>query len=133
LHEEPTQLARKINDGAILFLSSDGSVIDDKYGSYGFTETHVPSKKRLATGHGPASGDAPSSFRAEAYGVLAVGRFLVRLSEYTGISIQQTVKHWIDNEAVVNRLKQEVGRKYYTPNSTLQADWDIINEIHRTF
>ena len=116
-----------LNDGAELFISSDGSVIENKYGSFGFTITHVTSTIRLATGNGPVHAAKPSSFRAEAYGVLAATRFIKRLTEYTGSTLTQEITHFIDNQGVVQRLKDELSRPE-NPNATLQPDWDIINE-----
>ena len=133
LHYEPQRTAELLNDGCSLFVASDGSICPEKCGSFGFTVTHVSSKTRLMMGQGPVPGHEPSSFRAEAYGALAVGRLLVRLSEFTGIEIRQRVFHWIDNEGVVNRIKAQLKQPQVYPSSTLQPDWDVIHEIGRTF
>lgn len=79
------------------------------------------------------SGEFPSSFRAEAYGALAVGRLLFRLSEFTGQVIEQCICHWIDNQGVVQRILEEFHSQYPRPNLTLKPDWDIIHEVATTF
>ena len=131
--EDPRRTVELLNDGAVLFISSDGSVLNQTFGSFGYTITHVTSRTRLAKGRGPVFGDSPSSFRAEAYGALAVGRLLFRLSEYTGQAINQCICHWIDNQGVVQRILEEFQSKYKRPNLTLQPDWDIIHEVATTY
>jgi hypothetical protein len=62
---------------------SDGSVWDDHQGAFGWAiSTDIGD--RVAKGMGPARGATPDSFRAEAYGMLAVLSFLQRLAEFTG-------------------------------------------------
>lgn len=58
-----------------IYIASDGSVIQAKYASFGFTISEVTSTHNIATGFSPVPGNKPSSFRAEAYGVLAVGSY----------------------------------------------------------
>ena len=82
-----------LNDGDVLFIASDGSVINKRLGSYSFVITHVQSKCQLASGQGPVPGANPSSFRAEAYGVLAACRFLIQLSLFTGIPVKQRIRY----------------------------------------
>lgn len=133
LHGSPETTVQSINDGAVLYIASDGSVIEHNHGSYGFTITHVQSRKTLVTGKGPVPGHKPSSFRAESYGALAAGRLLVRLAEYTGIDINQEVRHWLDNQSVIKRIHQALQNTHQRPNSTLQPEWDVIHEIAQTF
>ena len=73
-----------LNDRPGLYLASDGSVMEGKYASFGFTINQEASKRKIAMGHGPVPGTCPTSFRAEAYGALAVGCLLLRLQVSVG-------------------------------------------------
>jgi hypothetical protein len=57
---------------------SDGSVRYHEEGAYGWALSSR-SGERVAYGRGPASGRVPTSYRAEAYGMLSLLRFLVRI------------------------------------------------------
>jgi hypothetical protein len=61
---------------------SDGSVRSDR-GAFGWCLSQSDGRS-LVTGMGPAQGMAPSSYRAEGYGMLAILRFIVRLCEFCG-------------------------------------------------
>jgi hypothetical protein len=97
----------RLNDDGHVYISSDGSVLETAYRSFGYAIAPVTLGQRLVQGAGPAPGKNPSSFRAEAYGVLAVGPLLLQLTEYTGIPpLRSQVTHWIDNQSVCRRVKQ---------------------------
>ena len=70
-----------------------------------------------------------SSFRAEAYGVLAALRLLYHLSKFTGIKLNQRVRHWIDNAGLVKRIRNMLTFSQQFPNATLAPDWDVMAEI----
>lgn len=55
---------------------SDGSVRYNKHGAFGWVLSSS-SRERMAYGRGPASGRDPTSYRAEAYGMLSLMRFLL--------------------------------------------------------
>jgi hypothetical protein len=61
---------------------SDGSVWTDNQGAYGWMIS-TDTGDRTAKGMGPARGAKVDSYRAEAYGMLAILRFLRRLAEFT--------------------------------------------------
>jgi len=122
-----------LNEGPELYIASDGSVIEGKFASFGFTIHQAANHRKIAMGNGPVPGGTPTSFRAEAYGVLAVGRLLLRLQQFSGILISQRVSHWIDNQAVVSRIQDAFQSKYASPNATLHPDWDVVNAIAHTF
>jgi hypothetical protein len=61
---------------------SDGSVWTDNQGAYGWMISKVLGD-RTAKGMGPARGAKADSYRAEAYGMLAILCILRRLAEYT--------------------------------------------------
>jgi hypothetical protein len=128
----PSLIMTAINAESTTYISSDGSVIDQKYGSFGYTITIPTTRARLVKGAGPVPGTRMSSFRAEAYGVLAVLRFLLRLSEYTRTTIQTKVIHWIDNQSVLKRLRRARLASPQSPNETLRPDWDVVHAVKTT-
>jgi hypothetical protein len=103
-----------------------------QFGLFSYIISKVPSQCCLVQGFGPVAGARPTSFRAEAYGVLAATRFLLQLSEFTGVALNQHVCHWIDNKGVVSRIKWALRQSWSNPNSTLLSDWDVITEIMTT-
>jgi hypothetical protein len=81
MHVDPNALCEALSHG--FRAASDGSVRFMTQGAFGW----VPSTDhgvQAATGMGPARGPRPSSYRSEAYGVLSILRFLVRIAEFTG-------------------------------------------------
>lgn len=88
--------------------------------------------QRLATGHGHAPGAYPNSFRSEAYGVLAALRLITRILPAGGQNCHAPLRHWLDNQSVINRINNTMDRKYTTPNQKLQSEQDVIDEIVTT-
>ena len=79
---------------------------------------------------GPAT-----SHRAECWGKLSVARFLHHLPRFSSMTYPQHLKiiSMADNQGLVTTLAK---RNEYTtpyPNSTLQSDWDLIEEIYTTY
>jgi hypothetical protein len=131
LHATPAETMHLLNDG-VVFAASDGSVLQTTSGSFGVVLVHVRTKTTIATAMGAAPGFQPSSFRAEAYGALAVLRLIWRLSKFTDIALSVTLRHWIDNNALVRRISYEARRRYPNPRATLQPDWDVTQGIIST-
>jgi hypothetical protein len=127
----PHAAMNQINDG-LVFIASDGSVLNRTSASFGVTIYNATTQTNILQAKGPAPGSRPSSFRAEAYGALAALRAVWRLSQYTTILPSSTICHWIDNSALVRRLQRELKRAYQDPHATLQPDWDVIQCIVST-
>ncbi len=108
---------------------SDGSVRGDR-GAFGWCISKSDGQ-RLTTGMGPAQGMAPSSYRAEGYGMLAILRFLVRLCEFCG-SPPLGTEMFCDNLALVNRVTKRLRCTQWYPNETITSDWDIVQAIVST-
>lgn len=81
----------------------------------------------LAEGAGPAFGN-PSSFRAEAYGILTLILFLEALQTYTH-SLIQHITICCDNAGLVRKLNTLCKYKTWFPNQYLTTDIDVIQEI----
>ena len=93
-----------------------------------------------AQGMGPAPGSKPNSYRAEAYGMLSIMRFLIRIAEFTGMQFQWTGIIGTDSQSLLDTLngkdvdpQAEVdpipihGAKVIL--DVLCPDWDILIEI----
>jgi len=128
----PEDIMRCINSSQI-YAASDGSVLEQISGSFGLVIATLSDSQRILTARGAAPGYKPSSFRAEAYGALAVIRTLRRLSLFTGIEWSTGLQHWIDNDALIKRLQSETLKKYKDPSATLHPDWDVIQQFVHTW
>ena len=72
-------IMRKILPG--FSAASNGSVLYKTNGSFGWILA-TNSDERLAEAYGPVRGYRPTSYRAEAYGLLSVLRFIKRIHDY---------------------------------------------------
>jgi hypothetical protein len=124
LLDDPSLIMHELNEGPFN-VGSDGSVIGEK-AAFGYVVSSIH-KRRLIRGKGCAPGSRPQSFRAEAYGAVAVRRMLLRLGQYTGVPLTSSYRHHIDNKAVIQRSVKADKYKYHIPNTTLSPDWDIIS------
>jgi hypothetical protein len=89
----------------------------------------LPTGRRLARCAGPAFGLYGSSFRAEGYGLLSVVRFLVRLQTFCAQTPTWHIQLMTDNEGLLTRVTTSLPFLEPFPNVTLQANWDVTNEI----
>lgn len=123
---------------------SDGSVWLKQMGAYGWIlSTDVG--ERAAEGMGPAPGATPTSYRSEAYGMLAILCFLKRLAEFTyqyepwqGILATDSLS-LIDTIRGVTRhdMGETLDVEYLAHDPTLVPldpfipDWDLLVSIRR--
>jgi len=91
----------------------------------------------LAQCHGPVFGAKLSSYRAEAYGILSVLRFLLRLKQLRRSAngeANELLSHTLvcDNRSIILRINQlQQWRRIY-PNATMESEWDVLVEIRET-
>ncbi len=118
---------------------SDGSVKFHTHGSFGWVLSSLDGQ-RLAHGMGPARGRTPHSYRAEAYGLLSLLRFLRRIKEYTGmheplIGVIATDSQGVldtlqmgdnDPQAVEDPVDLDEGKVVL---DCLRPEWDLLIEI----
>jgi exonuclease III len=125
---------------------SDGSVLYNMEGSYGWTMRNVHGDS-IAQGMGPVTGNQLNSYRAEGVGLLALLRFLYRLAKFTGaiteswegviatdsLSILQALagQGAVDTEDEQPEEQQGAGDTAIYPVrfDVLKADWDVLIEI----
>ena len=122
--------------------ASDGSVRHHRQGAFGWTIRNE-NGQRVAARMGPASGSKPTSYRAEAYGMLSLLQFLIRIKEYTSMHF-----HWegviatdsqslLDTLNGVDELEQRDNFSPSAENGTvvldvLAPDWDVLIEIQKS-
>lgn len=118
---------------------SDGSVTRGQHGSFGWVVSSLKGE-RLATGQGPVRGRSLHSYRAEAYGLLSLVRFLLRVKEFTGMHEPWQGRIATDSKGVLDTLK--LGDRDIQDSDEpidldqgevvldcLRADWDVLIEI----
>ena len=113
-----------------LVLASDGSVSDSS-GSYGWVlASHT--NQILATGYGIAYGSKITSFRSEAYGILAVLRFLYQVQCYYKIPLpNRSITWYCDSDSLIKRIGTNLN-DISNPNRYKLADNDLEVAIIHT-
>jgi exonuclease III len=118
----------------------DGSVIPTtQHSAFGWS-IRDERGTTAAQGMGPAPGSKPTSYRAEAYGMLSLMRFLIRMAEYNDM-------HWswkgvigTDSQSLLDTLngkdkdpqEEDTPLAIHGPTVVLDVlcpDWDILIEI----
>jgi hypothetical protein len=132
LHIPPTAIMDYINNHEELYVASDGSVQEKSRATFGLLIDKPNSIGRLAEGYGQVPGIQISSFRAEAYGILATGRLIKHLATYTNTQVRTRIIHWVDNQSVIQRIQTLAKKKIATPTETLLPDWDVVQEAANT-
>ena len=112
--------------------ASDGSAPKNK-GSFGWiiSNTHGD---RLVRGRGLVFGYAISSYRAEAFGMLSLFRFLLHMTttHHHGTSHMQPLHLVCDNQGLVRSMDKLSKYGKIFPNTTMEAEWDCLAEILHT-
>lgn len=114
------------------YIATDGSAPAGK-GSYAWVISNSEGEI-LAQCHGPVFGAKISSYRAEAYGILSVLRYLLQLSNIRGNTTTEAntlLSHPLvcDNKAIVCRINELKKWKRIYPNVTMESEWDVLAEI----
>ena len=110
-----------------IIAASDGS-ISSSIGAYRWT-CSLPHGQHLATNHRPVFGHFPSSFHAEAYGFLSYLRFLYQVSQYTQSPLPKQNIIYTDSASLIEKLGEIRKWPYFFPNTTMDPDWDILQQI----
>lgn len=111
-------------------------------GSYAWVLSS-PSGQRVLNGCGPVRGGRISSYRAEAWGILASVRIIHHLTEYTMRPTPFQGQMACDNKAAVHQVRTFLPSRHssgstpcFTPAALsldpLAAEWDVLNEIYHT-
>ena len=110
-----------------IITASDGS-ISSSIRAYGWT-CSLPHGQHLATNHRPIFSCLPSSFHAEAYGLLSYLRFLYRVSQYTQSPLPKQNIIYTDSASLIEKLGKIRKWPYFFPNTSTDPDWDILQQI----
>lgn len=104
-------------------IATDGSK-ENKKGSYGWVMA-TDTGEIIAKGNGIAYGSDMTSFRSEAYGILAACHFAIQLHRYYHIPLNHTqVVWWCDCNSLLTRL-QSAQQSLHNPNRYKLADHDL--------
>jgi hypothetical protein len=117
------------------YIATDGSAPTGK-GSFAWVISNSEGEI-LAQCYGPVLGAQISSYRAEAYGILSVLRFLLHLNHLRRSAngeVNELLSHTLvcDNRSIILRINQlQQWRRIY-PNATMESEWDVLAEIRET-
>jgi hypothetical protein len=92
----------------------------------------LPCGTRVATCAGPVFGFRESSYRSEGYGVLSAVRFVFHLFRFCECIPTWSYDYMADNQGLLTAILQDSQYSEPFPNTTLEPDWDIRNEIKAT-
>ena len=109
---------------------SDGSVLFHQ-GTFGWT---VATKEGLPLlkGKGPAYGKPMDSYRAEAYGAMAILLYVHHVLVFHGELQEVHLSLYCDNKSLVDTVNKLLRRRRpIFPNDTLEPSWDVIQVIVR--
>jgi exonuclease III len=139
LYADPRAIGFALEDG--FYAASDGSVIAEEKGSYGWTISTVLGE-RASTGTGPVGGSQLQPYRAEAVAMLSLLCFLHRLAEFIGKhdhwygvivtdsqSLLDTLGNWLPQ---VIPTPPKIPKSYFISPYTevLLPEWDVLIEIY---
>ena len=124
---------------------SDGSVRKETQGAFGWSMRNEHNIT-VASGMGPARGGGTmTSYRAEAYGMLAILRFLIRMAEFTEMTFPWTGVIGTDSQSLLDtlfgkdetRLKRDRDEPVNMEGAQVVLnctcpDWDILIEIQES-
>jgi len=117
------------------YIATDGSAPTGK-GSFAWVIS-TNEGEILAECHGPVFGAKISSYRAEAYGILSVLRFLLHLHQLrrsANCEADALLSHVLvcDNRSIILRIKELQQWTRIYPNATMESEWDVLAEIRAT-
>ena len=92
----------------------------------------LPNGQHIASCADPAPGSKDSSFRAEAYGMLSMVRFLHHLFFFCDARPTWQTQFSTDNQPLLRCITEYQRYKTYFPNATSNADWDVVQAIVST-
>jgi hypothetical protein len=127
--KDPEEVHNMIANGKF-FSASDGGAVSNK-GSYGMVVADA-SHEPWVTCSGPVFGFNPSSYRSEAFGLLATVRLIFRLLDFFGHTAEFGFTHYMDNMGVINRMNDMIPKLQANPNDVFLSEWDALAEIKST-
>ena len=127
---EILQLFCSTTSSSELLAASDGGRKNDN-ATFGWILRH--NAITLATCFGPVHGHTPTSYRAEATGLLSLLLFLRSLLTHSSVtSLPVTLPIYIDNSALCTTLTNNARFIYSSPSDALSPERDLILQITAT-
>ena len=77
-------------------------------------------------------GAKQSSYRSEGYGVLSPTRFILHLFQYHQCEPKWNYQYSADNQSFLTKLTDDLTYEQPFPNTTLEPDWDLRQQIKET-
>jgi len=121
LEVDITEVPRKLAQGIV--TASDGAVTGIK-ASFRWVVAGTDGVV-WATGSGAVAGFRPTSYRAEAYVVLATVCFLTQIALFAGAPAPERFRHYCDNQSVT----QSCSKDQVVPGR-LAPDWDVLLQLN---
>ena len=128
----PLDVLQLMQHWSFLVASDGGADLEAGKASFGWVIASVDGTI-VAQGAGPVFGYLPTSYRAEAYGVLAPTRLILRLTEFFQCEFIQPYTHLVDNQSVNGKCAKCLDYEGWYPNDTLKSDWDVLQQVEQTF
>jgi hypothetical protein len=113
-----------------IYSASDGSV-KDKQGSFGWLLSS-PNGTVILRCSVPAFGMCMKSYRAEGYGVLSVLRLIYRLYTFCNQPLPTNLHLFCHSKSLLDKTAIYTKHTRYFPNTSLQPDWDVVQQIVTT-
>jgi hypothetical protein len=113
-----------------IYSASDDSVKDNQ-GSFGWLLTS-PDGTVILRCSGPAFGMHMKSYSAEGYGVLSVLRLIYRLYTFCNQQLPTNLHLFCDSKSLLDKAAIYTKHTRYFPNTSLQPDWDVVQQIVTT-
>ena len=119
------RLSETIQNNPQIIAASDGSV-SSSVRDYGWI-CSLPHRQQLATNHGPILGSLPSSFLAEAYGLLSYLQFLYHVSQYTHSPLPKETILYTDSASLIAKIGKIEKWPYFFPNATMYCPYITLS------
>ena len=130
--DQTAEIIASLHSETPLLVVSDGSSIETQHMSFGVT-IGTTTGLRLVELSGVCTGP-PSSHRAECTGCLAGALFCHEFFRFTNTThTQLSILVASDNQGMIKSLTDRMSYTKVFPNSTLQPDWDLLEEIVTTY
>ncbi len=124
---DPYVIIETLASTTAIYSASDGSVKDHQ-GSFGWLLS-TPDGTVILKCSGPAYGRQMKSYRAEGYGVLSLLRFIYHLYTFCHTPLPAALRLFCDSKSLLDKTHTYLRYPRYYPNTTLQPDWDIVQQI----
>lgn len=122
-------LLKLLRSNSDIFICSNGGAKDNR-GFFGSVLAF--DKEILIEITGQAYGKQPRSFRAKAYGMLAILQFPFHIINFHNIEISTKKKTYSNNQGLITRITEIKEYKTIKPQQTMLSESDVELQIYNT-